>query len=124
MSRLPQPPTTADPGSFAWVQWNAALYNLLSAQSTVAWNLINFAGSNLSDLQNRTHAMLQSIDGTGTYHFSQAEHDRLINVLSLSTNPTTSDIPNGKWAIYKNTSTNTVRLWANDGGTLKSITLT
>lgn len=38
--------------------------------------------------------------------------------------PTTSDIAKGKWAVYKDTSGGTVRLWTNDNGTMKSVTLT
>ena len=124
MSNLPPPPTVADPGSFAWVQWNASLYNLLTTQASVAWSLLNFAGSSLADLQTRTHAMLQSIEGSGTYHLSQTLHDRIAGFISQATNPTTTDIPVGQWALYKNTATNTLKLWANDGGTLKSVTLT
>jgi hypothetical protein len=38
--------------------------------------------------------------------------------------PTTSDIPAGFWMVYKDTSGGSIRIWANDGGTMKSITLT
>ncbi|WP_019986314.1 pyocin knob domain-containing protein [Rudanella lutea] len=38
-------------------------------------------------------------------------------------NPTTADIPAGRSVIYKNSSNNELRLWANDGGTMKSILL-
>jgi hypothetical protein len=37
--------------------------------------------------------------------------------------PTTSDITAGKWAIYKDTSGGTLKLYANDGGTIKSVAL-
>ena len=46
------------------------------------------------------------------------------HLMSKSGNPSTGDIPSGRFAVYKNTSTNTVKLWVNDGGTLKSVTLT
>lgn len=36
---------------------------------------------------------------------------------------TSADIPAGYWMVYKNTSSGVVRLWANDGGTMKSVTL-
>ncbi len=39
-------------------------------------------------------------------------------------NPTTAQIPNGTWLVWKNTTTNTVRLWANNGGVLIGVTLT
>lgn len=38
--------------------------------------------------------------------------------------PTTTDIPQGQWAVYKDTSGGTIKLYANDGGTIKSVTLT
>jgi len=41
-----------------------------------------------------------------------------------SADPSTTTLPTGTWAVYKNTSTGTVKLWANDNGTLKSVTLT
>jgi hypothetical protein len=37
--------------------------------------------------------------------------------------PTTSDITAGNGRIYKNTSTGAVKLWVNDGGTMKSVAL-
>lgn len=43
--------------------------------------------------------------------------------LTKSSDPTTTDITSGRFAMYKNTTLGTLKLWANDGGTLKSITL-
>jgi hypothetical protein len=37
--------------------------------------------------------------------------------------PTTTDIPAGTWAVWKDTSGGTVKLYYNDGGSLKSVTL-
>lgn len=34
--------------------------------------------------------------------------------------PTTADIPEGEWVVWKNTTTNAKRIWTNDGGTLFS----
>ncbi len=39
-------------------------------------------------------------------------------------NPTTSDIAASTWAVYKNTSSGALSLWANDGGVMKSVALT
>lgn len=39
-------------------------------------------------------------------------------------NPTTAEISAGTWRVVKNTSTGTLKLYANDGGTIKSVTLT
>ncbi len=41
-----------------------------------------------------------------------------------SGNPVAADIPAGTWGVWKNTATNTVRLWANNNGTLVGVTLT
>jgi hypothetical protein len=38
--------------------------------------------------------------------------------------PTATDIPPGFFAIYKDTSGGTLKIYANDGGTIKSVTLT
>jgi len=48
----------------------------------------------------------------------------LLSVQSKSSDPTTSDIAASKAAVYKNTTTGLVKLWANDGGTMKSVLLT
>lgn len=48
----------------------------------------------------------------------------IYNVNTKSGLPTTSDIAPSKWAVYKDTSGGTVRLWTNDNGTMKSVTLT
>jgi hypothetical protein len=43
---------------------------------------------------------------------------------SATSDPTVADIPAGYFALYKNTTSSTVKLWYNDNGTLKSVTLT
>ena len=42
---------------------------------------------------------------------------------SLSSDPTTLDLVSGSASIYKNTTSGALKLWANDGGTMKSVTL-
>ena len=37
--------------------------------------------------------------------------------------PTTTDIPDGSFRLWKNTTTGAVKFWVNDGGILKSVTL-
>ena len=62
------------------------------------------------------------------YHITQAEHDQIqagqIEMQSKATDPIASDIPSGYAAVYKNTTSGVVKLWVNDGGTFKSVTLT
>lgn len=45
-------------------------------------------------------------------------------VFQSTINPTAADIPSGTWIVWKNTSLGQVRIWTNDGGVLKSVTLT
>ena len=62
------------------------------------------------------------------YHLTQDEYDQIqagqIEMQSKATDPTGSDIPSGFAAVYKNTTSGVVKLWVNDGGTFKSVTLT
>lgn len=142
---LPPPPTRAADGSFAWTAWYNQLYTLLSTTGAVAWNLVNKAGSSIGDLQNKNHSLLTSILGTGSYHISAAEATNvtalpaaatIITIANYASNnivdtdfktkagvPTTSDIAAGKWAIYKDTSGGTLKLYANDGGVIRSVAL-
>ena len=43
---------------------------------------------------------------------------------SSASAPTATNIPAGNFTVWKNTTDGTVKLYANDGGTLKSVTLT
>lgn len=45
-------------------------------------------------------------------------------ITESSVNPTVTDIPAGETAMWKNITTNTLRLWTNDNGVLKGVTLT
>lgn len=123
----PPPPTKSEPGSFAWMDWYRSLYAYISGPTAVSWVNVSKAGSNLADLQTRLHSSLQSVLGTGQYHLSATEQARVTvvtTVQSKATDPTTADITASNWALYKNTTSGTVKLWANDGGTLKSVALT
>jgi hypothetical protein len=42
---------------------------------------------------------------------------------SLASDPTTGDLASGRAGVYKNTTSGAVRLWYNDGGTLRSVQL-
>jgi len=124
---LPPPPTRAENGDFAWVAWYNQLYTLLSTTGSVSWSLIDKAGSSLADLQSKSHSLLTSILGTGAYHVSATEAARITATYQINSKagvPTTSDITSGNWAIYKDTSGGTLKLYANDGGTIKSVALT
>ena len=124
---LPPPPTRAGAGDFAWTAWYNQLYVLLNTNGSVSWDLVNKAGSSIADLQNKNHNLLTSIQGGTTneyYHLTSADYGRTTGILSKAGDPTTSDLPSNKFAVYKNTTTGLVKLWANDGGTMKSVLLT
>jgi hypothetical protein len=71
---LPPPPTKADSGSFAWIDWYQKLNSYLNNSGSVPWAVVDKAGSNLSDLQSRPHASLTAVAGGGSYHMSLAEY--------------------------------------------------
>lgn len=48
----------------------------------------------------------------------------LSDVQQKAGDPTTSDVAANTWAVYKNTSSGVLSLWANDGGVMKSVALT
>jgi hypothetical protein len=53
--------------------------------------------------------MLQFLPGTGG-----------VQIRSFSADPTVDDIPSGAFILWKNTTTGTLALWANDNGTMRS----
>lgn len=75
---LPPAPIDAPFGSYNWADWYEKVRRLINDVTIIAWNQINdFTGSNLNQLATRLHASLQSIDGSGSYHLSAAEHTAL-----------------------------------------------
>ena len=77
---LPPPPIQDKPGSFTWLEWYRQLRAYVSTSGSVPWYIINFAGSNITDIAIRDHDSLQSLQG-GTagehYHLTAAEHTAL-----------------------------------------------
>lgn len=45
------------------------------------------------------------------------------NFHASPTDPGTANVPSGSWAVWKNTTSGVVKLWVNDGGVMKSVTL-
>lgn len=123
---IPVPPTRADAGEFAWTSWYNQLYTYLKSSGAIAWASIDKTGSSIADLQNHNHNLLTSMQGGAAgeyYHLNAAQQAKVAGFLTKAGDPTTTDISSGNWAIYKNTSTGAVKLWANDGGTMKSVIL-
>lgn len=77
---LPPPPVNDQPGSFTWMEWYRQLRNYVSTSGSVPWYIINFAGSNITDIAARDHGNLQGLQG-GTagqhYHLTAAQHAAL-----------------------------------------------
>jgi len=46
-----------------------------------------------------------------------------ISFYTASSDPTSTDITSGCFSVWKNSGTGTIKLWANDGGTMKSVAL-
>lgn len=161
MATLPPPPIRAPDGSYQWLDWYNQLQQYVSQGGSVPWSVIDFAGSNLADIQTRPHDALTGLQGGGVgehyhltaaqwaaltagphnslsglqggtagqyFHLTSAEYVDLqagrLPMNSKATDPVAADIPASRAAIYKNTTSGLVKLWVNDGGTFKSVTLT
>lgn len=76
MAGLPPPPINDKPGSFTWLEWYRQLRNYVSTSGSVPWYIINFSGSNITDIALRDHNNLQGVQG-GTageqYHLTSAQ---------------------------------------------------
>ena len=87
---LPPPPINDQPGSFTWLEWYRQLRNYVSTSGSVPWYIINFAGSNITDIASRAHNNLQSLQG-GTsgemYHMTSAQNTALANSVNGSWTP-------------------------------------
>lgn len=57
-----------------WLRHFDQMQRILSFEGGIAWAIINKAASKLSDIEQRTHAMLQSVLGTGDRHITAAEN--------------------------------------------------
>ena len=132
-SILPPTPQGVPPGHPFWNQWYERLRVIINNLATsISWVNLNFTGSKLQDIVDRQHNVLQSLQGgsAGDYqHLTTAQVTSLsgignIVLYSKVTDPTTSDISSGVGKLYKNTTSNVIKLWVNDSGTLKSVTLT
>lgn len=78
--RLPPPPIQEDTFTNNWKVWFLKVKEQLSSLSSIAWSLLDFTGSNLSDIITRNHNDLQNKQGGTTneyYHLSLANHGAL-----------------------------------------------
>lgn len=79
---LPPPPIQDKPGSFTWLEWYRQLRDYVSTSGSVPWYIINFAGSNITDIALRDHDQLQNVQGgtAGEHnHLTDAELTQIQN---------------------------------------------
>lgn len=85
MAGLPPPPINDKPGSFTWLEWYRQLRNYVSTSGSVPWYIINFSGSNITDIALRDHNQLQGLQG-GTagekYHLTSSQATSLVGLTS------------------------------------------
>lgn len=77
---LPPPPINDQPGSFSWLEWYRQLRTFVTTSGSVPWYIIDFTGSDLTDLAIRNHNQLQSLQGGAAneyYHLTAAEYSGL-----------------------------------------------
>lgn len=88
---LPPPPIQDKPGSFTWLEWYRQLRAYVSTSGSVPWYIINFAGSNITDIAIRDHDSLQSLQG-GTagehYHLTGTQATALTSSTQGTWTPT------------------------------------
>lgn len=70
------------------------------------------------------NAEVLSVDSDGDITIGSASGIVKQTFYTSSSDPTSSNIPIGTFGMWKNSQTNVLKLWANDGGTMKSIILT
>ena len=95
MAGLPPPPIQDKPGSFTWLEWYRQLRNYISTSGSVPWYIINFAGSNITDIAIRLHNSLQGLQG-GTagemYHLTNDEHTAVTDSVQGTWTPTFTNL--------------------------------
>ena len=47
---LPPPPVNDQPGSWTWMEWYRQLRQYVATSGSVPWYIIDFAGSNITDI--------------------------------------------------------------------------
>lgn len=94
---LPPVPIGEPQGSFAWQQWYLQLQQFYTGTGTIAWDLVDKAGSDLVDLATRDHASLQNMQGGTTgerFHLTSAQHTFLTAISGGTYTPTLTNVTN------------------------------
>ncbi len=95
MPTLPPPPLNDKPGSFTWLEWYRQLRNYISTSGSVPWYIINFAGSKITDIADRSHNSLQGIQGGASgeaYHLTSTSYSALQNTSQGTWVPTFTNL--------------------------------
>lgn len=74
--QLPPYPVNSPPGSYMWTDWYRQLQTFVQGVSSISWNTLDKAGSNLADIQTRRHNDLQLMQGgqpNEYYHLTAAQ---------------------------------------------------
>ena len=93
---LPPPPVNDKPGSFTWLEWYRQLRNYVSTSGSVPWYIINFAGSNITDIAKRDHGNLQGLQGGTTgerYHLTADQYNAIESSLEVYSTTATTVLP-------------------------------
>ena len=103
--------------------------NLQSFQGGTAGEYYHLTAAQHAALAVGNHNDLLSKQGGAAneyYHLDASDYTNRVTQITKTKAgvPTTGDIAAGNWAIYKDTSGGTIKLYANDGGTIKSVALT
>ena len=83
------------------------------------------AGQNIMSFRNAANAEVAGVDANGRFTMPGLSVTGSVSSgwVSGTEDPTTANIPTGTSVMWKNTTTGTLRLYANDNGTLKYLTL-
>ena len=80
-----QPPPYQDAaGSIRWAEWYRQMNIEINAITAVSWTVIDFTGSNITDLATTNHNDLSNFDGGSAgqrYHLTSAQHVALIGAV-------------------------------------------
>lgn len=103
-------------GSNIWEQRNST-----SAQTFRLYRTYTDASNyeRLGFIATRTTRFAIAAENAGTGAARSLE----ISFYTSASDPTSTDITSGCFSVWKNSGTGTIKLWANDGGTMKSVAL-
>lgn len=95
---LPDPPVVVqDQNSYVWRHWYQELHDYLTGIGRIAWSVLDFTNSNITDIEKREHNNLQTLQGGSLnerYHLTQAQHTLLTSLPTLDSGTYTPTLTN------------------------------